>query len=96
MSCEVGYAVDLHKIWFDRWFCTKFDLERGESGGRLLLRDVRKDGRAAASIEIAKATPERSGGFARIVRTGSRVVIAWTDMTAGPTSKIAVAAVEVQ
>lgn len=71
-------------------------LERGDSGGRLLLREVRKDGRAAPPIEISRATPERSGGFARIVRAGSRVIVAWTDMTAGPTSKIAVAAVEVQ
>lgn len=71
-------------------------LERGETGARLLLRDVRKDGRTSAPIEIAKATPDRAGGFARIVRTGSRLIIAWTDMTAGPVSRIAVASLEVQ
>jgi hypothetical protein len=69
-------------------------LERGDTGARLLLREVSRDGRAAAPIEIAKATPERSGGFARIVRSGGRVMIAWTDMTAGPPSRIKVATLE--
>lgn len=71
-------------------------LERGESGARLVLRDVRQDGRISAPVEISPATPDRSGGFARLARSGNRLVVAWTDVRPGVSAKVRTAIAEVR
>ena len=71
-------------------------LERANPGARLVLRDVRRDGRASAPVEIAAATPDRTGGFARLARTGSKLVVAWTDVRAGSPSAVRTAIAEVR
>ena len=55
-------------------------LERASTGARLVLRDVRRDGRISAPVEVTPATPDRSGGFARLALSGKRLVVAWTDV----------------
>jgi hypothetical protein len=71
-------------------------LERAGSGAHLVLREVRRDGRTSAPVEIAEATPDRSGGFARLARSGSKLVAAWTEVRAGapPVVRTAVALVK--
>jgi hypothetical protein len=71
-------------------------LERTDSGARLVLRDVRRDGRISAPVEISSATPERSGGFARLATSGTRVVVAWTDVRPGAPTAVRTAIAEVR
>jgi hypothetical protein len=54
-------------------------IERGDSGARLLLREVRRDGRVGDAVQIAETSSDRSSGFPRIVVAGGRVVVAWTE-----------------
>jgi hypothetical protein len=69
-------------------------LERGSSGARILLRDVRRDGRVSEPLEIALATPDRSGGFARLARLGPRAIVAWTEVRPGSPPAVRAASVE--
>jgi hypothetical protein len=71
-------------------------LERTDTGARLVLRDVRRDGRVSAPVEIAGATPDRSGGFARLAASGTKVVVAWTDVRPGGPAAVRTAIAEVR
>lgn len=71
-------------------------LERTTGGAHLVLRDIRRDGRISAPIEIAPATPDRSGGFARLARSGSKLIVAWTEVRPGLPSTVRTAAAEVR
>ena len=71
-------------------------LERTETGAHLVLRDVRRDGRISAPVEISAATPERSGGFARLATSGTKVVVAWTDVRPGAPTAVRTAIAEVR
>ena len=71
-------------------------LERATSGAHLVLRDVRRDGRVSEPVEIATATPDRSGGFARLARTGSTLVVAWTEVRPGVSSAVRTAIAHVR
>jgi hypothetical protein len=71
-------------------------LERASAGAHLVLREVRRNGQTSASVEIAPATPDRSGGFARLVRSGSRLVVAWTDVRPGAPAVVRTAVAEVR
>jgi hypothetical protein len=71
-------------------------LERTASGAHLVLRDVRKDGRVSAPVEIAPATPARSGGFARLARSGTKVIVAWTEVRQGSPSAVRTAVAEMR
>jgi hypothetical protein len=71
-------------------------LERANPGARLVLRDVRRDGRTSAPVEIAPATPDRSGGFARLANAGSKLVVAWTEVRPGVPTTIRTATAEVR
>ena len=71
-------------------------LERTDAGARLVLRDVRRDGRISAPMEISSATPDRSGGFARLAISGTRVVVAWTDVRPGAPAAVRTAIAEVR
>lgn len=71
-------------------------LERSSGGAYLVLRDVRRDGQTSAPVEIAPATPDRSGGFARLARSGSRLVVAWTDVRPGAQAAVRTAVAEVR
>ena len=71
-------------------------LERTDSGARLVLRDVRRDGRVSAPVEISAATPDRSGGFARLAIAGTKVVAAWTDVRPGAPAAVRTAISEVR
>ena len=69
-------------------------LERTDTGAHLVLRDVRRDGRVSAPVEISAATPERSGGFARLATSGTKVVVAWTDVRPGAPAQVRTAIAE--
>ena len=73
-------------------------LERAQTGARLVLRDVRREGRMGISdpIVIADATPDRSGGFARLALSGRKLLVAWTDVKAGAPSRIQLASLELR
>ncbi len=71
-------------------------LERATAGARIVLRDVRRDGRVSDPVEISAATPDRSGGFARLARAGSTIVVAWTDVKPGSRSTVRTAIAEVR
>lgn len=71
-------------------------LERESSGAHLVLRDVRRDGRISPPVEIAKATPDRSGGFARLARTGRTIVVAWTEVRPGAPTMVRTAVAELR
>jgi hypothetical protein len=71
-------------------------LERAETGARILIRDVRRDGRVSDPIAIATTTPDRTGGFARLARLGSRVIVAWTEIRQGSAPVVRTATVEIR
>jgi hypothetical protein len=72
-------------------------LERTEPGARLVLKDVRADGRPIERVDIAPATRDRSGGFARMALSGNRLFVAWTEVrSAGTPSQVRVASMEVR
>ena len=71
-------------------------LERGAAGARVVLRDVRRDGRLSDPLEITAATSDRSGGFLRLTSAGSRLVAAWTDVRPNQPPRVKVAALEVR
>jgi len=71
-------------------------LERTDSGAHLVLREVRRDGRIGAPVEISAATPERTGGFARLATSGTKVVVAWTDVRPGAPAQVRTAIAEVR
>lgn len=54
-------------------------IDRGDPGARLLMRDVRRDGRVGDAVQVAATSADRSSGFPRIVVAGGRVVFAWTE-----------------
>jgi hypothetical protein len=54
-------------------------IERGDPGARLLVRDVRRDGRVGGAVQVAETSSDRSSGFPRIVVAAGRVVFAWTE-----------------
>jgi len=53
-------------------------LERVAGGGELRARQVWMDGRLAPSMTIAPSGTARSSGFPRMVRSGEKIVFAWT------------------
>jgi hypothetical protein len=66
-------------------------LERTEDGARIIVRDVNRDGRLGDPILVTPASPDRSGGFARMALAGHRLVVAWTEVAAGEPPRVAVA-----
>ncbi len=67
-------------------------LERGSDGGRLLVREVHRDGRVGNPVEVAAMSPERASGFARMAIDGrGRLFVAWTDVTRGAPSRVRIA-----
>ena len=71
-------------------------LERTPTGARVVLRDVRRDGRMSEPVEITTATPDRTGGFLRLASAGSRLVAAWTDVRPNQPTRVRVATLEVR
>jgi hypothetical protein len=71
-------------------------LERGTTGGRLVMREVRKNGTMSEPLLISDATPDRSGGFARLALSGRRVLVAWTDVRPGTPSRVSIASMELR
>jgi hypothetical protein len=71
-------------------------LERTATGARVVLRDVRRDGRMGDPIEITTATADRTGGFLRLASAGSRLIAAWTDVRPNQPPRVKVATLEVR
>jgi hypothetical protein len=71
-------------------------VERAQVGGRLVLREVRQDGRVSEPIQVSEATPDRTGGFARLAQSGRKLIVAWTDVKPGSPSRILVASLELR
>jgi hypothetical protein len=76
----------------DRAFVTS--LERDAEGARVVLREVRRDGRVSAPVQIGRTTPDRPAGFPRIVSAGKRLVAAWTEPRPGGASRVLTAVME--
>jgi hypothetical protein len=54
-------------------------LERTAEGGEVRARRVYSDGRRGQAVTITKTSVERASGFPHLVRTGDRIVFAWTE-----------------
>ena len=66
-------------------------LERADSGTQIVVRDVTRDGRANDPVVVDAATPDRSGGFARLALSGHRLLVAWTDVRPNEPSRVRIA-----
>lgn len=71
-------------------------LEKGATSGQLVMRELRPAGAVGEPFVIAPATLERAGGFARLVRTGRSLMVAWTAVKPGQPSQIMVGAIELR
>jgi hypothetical protein len=71
-------------------------LEKGATGGQLVMRDVRPTGVVGESFVISPATLERAGGFARLVRAGRSLIVAWTDVKPGQPSQVVLGSLELR
>jgi hypothetical protein len=71
-------------------------LERTDAGAHIVMRDVRRDGRISAPVAISAATPDRSGGFARLALSGTKVIVAWTDVRPGAPTAVRTSIAEVR
>jgi len=54
-------------------------LEDADSGSRLVARRISAQGAVSAPVTVAGIPPGRGGGFPRMVRSGDRVLLAWTE-----------------
>jgi hypothetical protein len=54
-------------------------LEKAGSGGSIQLRRVDRKGTVQRPVAIARTSSARASGFPRMVRSGQRLVFAWTD-----------------
>jgi hypothetical protein len=63
-------------------------LEHGAGAGRILVREVPARGAPARPVEIAKTSTARSSGYPRMVRSGNRLVFAWTEAAEGQVPRI--------
>lgn len=68
-------------------------LERTADGGEIRARRVYQDGRRRTTVTIARTTVERASGFPHLVRTGDRLVFAWTQATKPSAVRTAIMAV---
>lgn len=66
-------------------------IERHPESGRMVVREVRRNGRLSDAITVAQTTTERAGGFPRIAVSGRRVWFAWTEVRTGAASQVRVA-----
>jgi len=73
-------------------------LERTGTGteGAFVMREVRSDGQVGAPVTIAPASTGRTSGFARLVRSKSNVIAAWTDVRPGAATAVRTAIAEVR
>jgi hypothetical protein len=67
-------------------------LERGSDGGRLVIRQVRRDGRVSEPTVVSAMSPERASGFARMALDRERrLFVAWTEVTRGSPPQVRIA-----
>ncbi len=69
-------------------------LERDRDGGRIVVREVRRNGngRVGEPIVVGRTAPQRASGFARMVIDGrGRVIVAWTDVQADAPPRVRIA-----
>jgi hypothetical protein len=71
-------------------------LERGSSGGRLVLRDVRPSGSSGEPYEFTPTTLERAGGVPRLVRSGRTLFVAWTQVRQGQPTLVNVGSMDLK
>lgn len=56
---------------------------------KVLMRVVTDDGAMSSPVSVAKSSTDRESGFPRIAFDGERVIVVWTDPTAGSTVRAA-------
>ena len=60
-------------------------LEQGATGAAALrIRRIARDGTRGAAATVAESTGARSSGFPRMIRSGSKVILAWRDASDPP------------
>lgn len=69
-------------------------LERAGEGAEVRIRRVRPDGTAGPAETVAASSAARASGFPRMVRSGERLIFAWTDTT-GEAPRVRVATARV-
>lgn len=55
-------------------------LETTETSGEIRLRKIRSDGTLGPAMTIAEASTARAVGFPRMIRAGTRLIFAWTEV----------------
>ena len=87
--------VDVVMVAADRAFVSF--LEPVEpSGGRLVVREVHRDGRIGPPVVAGPMSRERSSGFARLAISQGRLVVAWTDAQPPAPTRVRAAAAVLQ
>ena len=66
-------------------------IERLGDDTALVVRRVGRDGRVQPPTRIASVSPARASGFPRLAVDGARVIVAWTEVTAGRASGVRLA-----
>ena len=66
-------------------------LERTDTGGRLVVREIGRDGRLGDPVQVAEMARDRTSGFARMSVSQGRLVVAWTDLRPGAPTRVRVA-----
>jgi ribosomal protein L34 len=72
-------------------------LERVEpTGGQLVVREVRRDGRVGPAAVVGPMSRERTSGFARMAISQGRLVVAWTEAHPPAPTRVRAAAAVLQ
>ena len=62
----------------------------------IVLQTIGLDGALGRRRTVATTASSRSSGFPQLVRSGDRLVVAWTEPTATPSLKTAVIALPIE
>ena len=70
-------------------------IERTETGGRLVVREVRPGGVVGDPVTVAAVSRDRASGFPQLAMAGGRLFVAWTDIQPNTPPRVRVAAARV-
>ena len=79
----------------DRVIVSSIERPAGAETARLLIRDVRRDGRVSEPVGVGMSA-DRSSGFARLALAGRRLLVAWTEFVQGAPTRVHVAATDIR
>jgi hypothetical protein len=69
-------------------------IEQRDGGAEFRVRQIGPAGTRGDTVPVARLSAARAGGYPRLVRTGRTLVFAWTDASAAPRVRTAVARID--